>query len=226
MKRIFAVLLCLCMMCIPVHAMQAEKVVALTFDDGPSGRYTRKLLEGLQERNANATFFLCGYRMEQDPELTEQIFREGHEIGLHGYSHKPMQNMCSSDIIQELEKAIALLPEGCQAAFLRCPGGSCSRCTCASAASLGLSLAYWSVDPRDWATNNADAIEKEVISHVKDGDIILMHDMSNSSVEAALVIVDELLEEGFRFVTVSQLAEVKGVSPVPGTVYSHFRNKN
>ena len=213
-------------MLIPVRAATSEKLVALTFDDGPSGRYTRKLLEGLEERNAKATFFLCGYRMEQDRSLTQRIFQEGHEIGLHGYSHKPMQNMCQPDVLQELKKSVSLLPEGCEAVFLRCPGGTCSRCTCQAAAALGLSLAYWSVDPRDWATDNADAIEKEVLNHVQDGDIILMHDMSGSSVEAALMIVDELLEEGFRFVTVSQLAAHKGITPVPGTIYPRFSQKN
>ncbi len=223
MKRIFALFLCLSLLCIPVEGTQEEKLVALTFDDGPSGRYTRKLLEGLEERNAKATFFLCGYRMEQDPMLTERIFREGHEIGLHGYSHKPMQNMCPIDVLQELKKAAAFLPDGCEASFLRCPGGTCSKCTCSAASSLGLSLAYWSVDPRDWATNNASAIEKEVLEHVQDGDIILMHDMSTSSVEAALLIVDELTEQGFRFVTVSQLADAKGFSPIPGKQYSSFR---
>lgn len=223
MKRFFIAVLCLCMICIPVSAEQEEKLVALTFDDGPSGRYTRKLLDGLEERNTKATFFLCGYRMEQDPGLTERIFQEGHEIGLHGYSHKPMQNMCSCDVVQELKNATELLPEGCQTVFLRCPGGTCSRCTREAAASLGLSLAYWSVDPRDWATDNASAIEKEVLDHVQDGDIILMHDMSNSSVDAALLIVDELMEENYRFVTLSQLAQIKGIPPVPGKQYSSFR---
>lgn len=223
MKRFLAVFLCACLLCVPVRAQQSEKLVALTFDDGPSGRYTRRLLEGLRDRNAKATFFLCGYRMAQDPDLTARIFQEGHEIGLHGYSHKPMEDMCRSDILRELHNSAALLPEGCTAAFLRCPGGTCSRCTCTAAASLGLSLAYWSVDPKDWATNDAAAIEKEVLDHIQDGDIILMHDMSDSSVEAALVIVDELAEQGFRFVTLSQLAKARDISPVPGKVYSHFR---
>ena len=220
MKRFFMAVLCLCIICIPVRAAQEEKLVALTFDDGPSGRYTRKLLDGLEERNTKATFFLCGYRMEQDPVLTERIFQEGHEIGLHGYSHKPLQNMCSGDVLQELKKSASLLPDGCKATFLRCPGGTCSRCTQGAAASLGLSLAYWSVDPRDWATNNASAIEKEVLDHVRDGDIILMHDMFDASVDAALEICDALLERGFCFVTVEQMMQLRGVEPVAGKRYN------
>lgn len=222
MKRLTALFLCICLLCVPVRAAESEKLVALTFDDGPSGRYTRKLLEGLDERGVKATFLLCGYRMAQYPDLTEQIFREGHEIGLHGYSHRSMQNMCRRDVTQELEKAMALVPDGCKVSFLRSPGGLCGKCAQTAAADLGLAVLSWSVDPKDWATHDAKAIEKEVISHVQDGDVILLHDMSDSSVEAALVIIDELQDQGFRFVTVSQLAQARHVTLVPGKKYTRF----
>lgn len=222
MKRFVTLIVCLSLLCLPVRATQNEKLVALTFDDGPSGKYTRRLLAGLEERSAKATFLLCGYRMEQYPELTAQIFNDGHEIGLHGYSHKSMQNMCSKDVTQELEKAMALVPAGCKVSFLRSPGGLCGKCAQAVAANLGLSVLSWSVDPKDWATNDAKAIEKEVISHVRDGDVILLHDMSDSSIDAALVIIDELQEQGFRFVTVSELAQARNITLVPGTKYARF----
>lgn len=222
MKRLFVLILCFCLLCVPVRAAESEKLVALTFDDGPSGRFTRKLLEGLEERNAKATFLLCGYRMEQYPELTEQIVKEGHEIGLHGYSHKSMQNMCQADVAQEIRKAMDLLPDGCEVSFLRSPGGQCGKCVQTAAEDFGLSILHWSVDPRDWAVHDAQAIEKEVISHVRDGDVILLHDMSDSSVEAALAIVDELQEQGFRFVTASELAKARNVTLVPGKKYTRF----
>ncbi|MBQ6851805.1 MAG: polysaccharide deacetylase family protein [Oscillospiraceae bacterium] len=222
MKRLLVLLICLCLLCIPAQAEEYEKLIALTFDDGPSGRFTRALLEGLEERDAKATFFLCGYRMEQDPALTKRIFSEGHEIGLHGYSHKCMKTMCQADIHRELQKVASLLPDGCQAVFLRSPGGLCSNDVRAAARSMNLSILSWSVDPKDWATNNADAVEKEVIDHVRDGDVILLHDMSDSSVKAALLIIDELQEEGFRFVTVSELAKAKGITPEAGKEYHCF----
>ena len=224
MKRFLIAFVCLCLMCVPVHSAENEKLVALTFDDGPSGRFTRTLLDGLEARQTKATFFLCGYRMEQDPALTERIFQEGHEIGLHGYSHKCMKNMCQADIEQELTRATALLPAGCQVSFLRSPGGLCSNYVRSAAKKLDLSILSWSVDPKDWAKTDANAIEKEVIDHVRDGDIILLHDMSDSSVKATLIIIDELLEEGFRFVTVSELARAKGITPVPGAEYRRFDN--
>lgn len=222
LKRFAALVVCFALLCFPVRAAEDEKLVALTFDDGPSGRFTRKLLEGLEDRHAKATFLLCGYRMEQYPELTERIFLEGHEIGLHGYTHKSMQNMCRGEVKQEIENTMALLPEECQVSFLRSPGGLCGKCVQPVAAELGLAVLSWSVDPKDWATQDAETVEKEVISHVRDGDVILLHDMSDSSVEAALVIIDELQEQGFRFVTVSELARARNVTVVPGEKYTRF----
>lgn len=224
-KRLTVLILC-CLLCTPVRAAENEKLVALTFDDGPSGRFTRKLLDGLEERGARATFLLCGYRMEQYPDLTQRIFQEGHEIGIHGYSHKPMRDMCSRDTAQEIQKTMALVPDGCKIAFLRPPGGLCSECIQTAAEVFGLSILHWSVDPKDWATADAKSIESTVIRCVRDGDVILLHDMSDSSVDAALAIVDALQEQGFRFVTASELARARDIVLVPGTKYTRFERKD
>lgn len=223
-KRIILLILCCCLLCAPVRAAENETLVALTFDDGPSGRFTRKLLEGLAERGVKATFLLCGYRMEQYPDLTQQIFQEGHEIGLHGYSHKSMRDMCRLDTAQEIKKSMALLPDGCEISFLRPPGGLCNECIQTVAGEFGLSILHWSVDPKDWATADAKSIETAVISRVRDGDVILLHDMSDSSVEAALEIVDTLQGQGFRFVTTSELARARNIVLVPGTKYTRFES--
>ena len=222
LKRLIVWLLCFCLLCIPVRAAEHQKLVALTFDDGPSGKYTRRLLAGLEERKVKATFFLCGYRMEQYPELTEQIFEQGHEIGLHGYSHKSMKNMCRAEVAEELEKTMALIPEHCVVAFLRTPGGISRESVQTVAADMGLAVLSWSVDPKDWATHDAQKVEQEVITHVQDGDVILLHDMSDSSVDAALVIIDELQKQGFQFVTVSELTRQRQIPVIPGKEYSRF----
>ena len=226
MKQFVALMICFSLLCIPVSAAENDKLIALTFDDGPSGRFTRKLLDGLEERGAKATFLLCGYRMEQYPQLTKRIIEEGHEIGLHGYSHNPMQDMCQRDTMQEIGKTMALLPEGCEVSFFRPPGGLCSKCIQTAAKEFGLSLLHWSIDPKDWAIHDAKAIEKAVISHIWDGDVILLHDMSDSSVEAALKVVDELQKQGFRFVTASELAQARNISLVPGKKYVRFEKTN
>ncbi len=220
MRKLLAIILCFCLLTLPVKAAEPP-VVALTFDDGPSGRFTRRLLDGLEDEGIQATFLLCGYRMELYPELTERIFREGHEIGLHGYSHKSMEKMCARDVAAEIEKTAALLPIGCRAAWLRPPGGLTGKETSAAAKEAELSLLHWSVDPKDWATHDAVAVERQVVDKVRDGDIILLHDMSDSSVDAALAIIRQLQSQGFRFVTVSELAllvggQVKSVGVLSG----------
>lgn len=225
MRRFFSLLLCLCLLPVRAEAAQTTQYVALTFDDGPSGRYTRQLLEGLRERDVKATFLLCGYRIAQYPDLTEQIFREGHEIGYHGYSHGSMMTMSRRDIARELQDTAALLPEGCSPAFLRPPGGEISDAVTQVATARQLALLRWSVDPRDWATRDAIAVESAVLQQVRDGDIILLHDMTDSSVRAALEIIDRLKSQGFRFVTVSELARLRHTDLVPGKVYTCFPKK-
>ena len=221
MRRFWMAVLCLILLAMPVSAAE-EKLVALSFDDGPSGRFTRRLLDGLSERDARATFLLCGYRLELYPELAARILEEGHEIGLHGYSHDSMAEMCRCDLEDELERTTALLPADCRCLFLRPPGGQARGDTGEVAEDWGLALLYWSLDPKDWETRDRNTIVRRVLDRVKDGDVILMHDMSDSSVDAALTIVDALQKRGFRFVTASELAAEKGVTVIPGESYSSF----
>ena len=223
MRRIFAIFLCMCFLVFPVQGSQETKYVALTFDDGPSGRFTRRLLEGLEAREAKATFLLCGYRLKDYPALAEQIWESGHEIGLHGYSHKDMGKMTAAQVASEIKDTLALLPKGCRPVFLRPPGGSYSTEVMKAAEKAGLALLNWSVDPRDWATKDAVAVQAAVVDAVQDGDVILLHDMSDSSVDAALGIIDQLQKQGFRFVTVSELVKIRGVAPKPGQMYCSFR---
>lgn len=221
MRKLCSLLLVCALLGIPVRG-ESPKYVALTFDDGPSGRYTRALLEGLAERDAKATFLLCGYRMAQDPQAAAHILSYGHEIGLHGYSHKCLANLTREAVAWELEQTQALLPQGCTPAFLRPPGGLINATVEAEARARGLGILTWNVDPRDWATRDAAQVEAAVVSQVGDGDVVLLHDMSYSSVEAALAIVDRLKAQGFTFVTVSQLARLRGRAITPGKTYTSF----
>lgn len=221
MKRLLCLLLCFMLLC-PVQVQAETKMVALTFDDGPSGRFTRALLRGLEERQAKATFLLCGYRLKDYPAEARQILEQGHEIGLHGYSHDPMDKMSAGTLTRELKDNLKLLPQGCHPVFLRAPGGACSQLVKDTAKEFGLAVLNWSVDPRDWATRDAEAITTMVIDNVQDGDVILLHDMTDSSVEAALAIIDRLKAQGFQFVTVSELANRKNISIQPGKEYYRF----
>ena len=223
MRRLFCAILCLSFLLLPVQAAKNnEKYVALTFDDGPSGRFTRRLLDGLAERDAKATFFLCGYRIAQYPKETQRIFDEGHEIGLHGYTHNCMTPMSRRQIAKELSDTKALLPEGCKALWLRPPGGCCSDGVRQVAEVTNLSILDWSVDPRDWAVRDAATVGRFVLDRIQDGDVVLLHDMSDSSVDAALAIIDELQAQGFQFVTVSELVKIRDITTKPGKTYRNF----
>lgn len=221
MRRIVALVLSLSFLVLPVQAQEA-KYVALTFDDGPSGKYTRQLLDGLYDRGVQATFLLCGYRMRDYPDLTRRIYDEGHEIGYHGFTHKNMKTMSRREIARELTDSQALLPEGCRPVFLRPPGGCCSDAVRQVADARNLAIVNWSVDPRDWATHDTAAVERSVLKNIKDGDIVLLHDMSASSVQAALDIIDVLLEQEYEIVTVSCLARLREAKLKPGQTYSRF----
>lgn len=207
---------------IPAPCGAAEpKYLALTFDDGPSGKYTRRLLDGLAQRNARATFFLCGYRIETYPELTRELIESEHEIGLHGYSHDSMEKMSPAALNRELDQTEKLLENiaPCSVTLLRPPGGQSTKNVEKVAEQRGLSLIFWSVDPKDWATRDAAAVERGVLKNVWDGDIILLHDMSDSSVTAAFSIIDKLQAEGYCFVTVEELASLRGEALSAGSLY-------
>ena len=222
LRRVFLLLLALCILVLPVRAETGDKYVALTFDDGPSGKYTRALLDGLYDRGAKATFLLCGYRIKDYPDITRRIFDEGHEIGFHGYSHDSMKTMSRRQIAGELMDTESLLPEGCHPRFFRPPGGIRSDGVVQVARARGLGILHWSVDPHDWEIHDEAAIEQAVLKQVTDGDIILLHDMSWASVKAALDIVDVLLQQDYQLVTVSELARLRGIRPKPGNVYPCF----
>ena len=222
LRRVLCLILCFCVFSVPVRAESAPKYVALTFDDGPSGRYTARLLEGLAKRDVKATFFLCGYRLKEYPKLAAWIQNEGHEIGLHGYSHHSMKKMDNEQLEREIADTFALLPNGCRPVFLRPPGGLTSPAVENASRQADLAILSWSVDPRDWATHDAPTVAAAVTGKVADGDVILMHDMSDSSVDAAFAIIDRLKKQGFRFVTAKELARLKGYTIEPGKIYKHF----
>lgn len=198
--------------------------IALTFDDGPSGQITRRLLQGLEERQVQATFFLCCYRMDQYPQVLTEIVEGGHEIGLHSCAHKYMNRMTASEIQADLEGCMETLEEytGLTAKLFRPPGGLYNEALLEEAKKAGLALILWSVDPNDWDPNNQRHVALYLQTHTGAGDIVLLHDLYPSSVDAALWLIDCLQAQGYRFCTVSQLAEHGGATLEPGKVYRKF----
>ena len=189
------------------HSQMAEALparIALTFDDGPHSLYTPRLLEGLRERQVQATFFLIGKNIEGNEEIVKQMAEDGHLIGNHTWSHVKITDLSAEQACQEITKTSELVKSitGKDTEYVRPPFGSWDKdLEC----SLVLFPVLWSVDPLDWTTSNTDQVVEKVISGVKENDIILLHDCYSSSVDAALRIVDILKAEGYEFVTVDKL---------------------
>ena len=178
--------------------------IAITFDDGPSSRYTGRLLDGLKERSVKASFFLIGENAEENPVLVERIYKEGHLIGNHTYSHVQMTHLSEEAAVREIEKTDQVISAstGEHVAYMRPPFGAWQR---ELEVRMEVLPVLWSVDPLDWTTENVDEIVSKVVTEVEEGDIILLHDCYASSVEAALRIVDILQKEGYEFLTVDRL---------------------
>lgn len=178
--------------------------IAITFDDGPNGKYTGKLLDGLKERDVKATFFLIGRYVKEHPELAERISKEGHLIGNHTYNHIAMNQTSEEEVRKELEKASDVIYKvtGEYPQYMRAPYGACSR---QLEDSLDMIMVRWTIDPLDWNHETTDEIVKKVVTKAEENDIILLHDCYEASVDAALRIVDILQERGFEFVTVDEL---------------------
>lgn len=180
------------------------KKIALTFDDGPHPRYTEQLLDGLKERNVVATFFVTGENAQNYPNIIRREQEEGHLIGNHTYSHIQLTSGNSETFREELVKTNEILENitGEKVSFVRPPYGSWDK---SFEKELNMFPVLWNIDPLDWCSHNAECIAAKVVENAGDGDIILMHDYYDTSVTAALEVVDVLQKRGFQFVTVEEI---------------------
>lgn len=181
-----------------------KKKIALTFDDGPNVNYTEKLLDGLKERGVHATFFLLGKQVENAPEIVERMYKEGHLIGNHSYEHVNLSNLSDEAAILQVDKTNEAIYKitGEYPEYIRPPFG-CWKSNLDYQTKMIEVL--WNIDPLDWKTNNADAVAARILKEVQEDDIILLHDASESSVNAAFQIIDKLTKEGYEFVTVDEI---------------------
>ena len=184
--------------------MEEVKKIAITFDDGPHPSYTAQLLDGLKERGIQATFFVTGEHAELHPDIIERMFNEGHLIGNHTYSHIQLTKNNREKFRDELIKTNEILKEitGEEVQYVRPPYGSWDK---SFEKELNMFPVLWTVDPLDWSSRNVGRITEKIVSKTGENDIILMHDYYDTSVTAALQAIDELLEEGYTFVTVEEI---------------------
>lgn len=183
---------------------QEIKKIALTFDDGPHPFYTEQLLDGLQERGVKVTFFVTGEHAALHPEVIKRMQEEGHLIGNHTYSHIQLRKDNREAFQRELAQTNEVIREitGEEPLFVRPPYGSWDK---SFEKELNLFPVLWTVDPLDWCSHNVSCVTGRIVGHVKENDIILMHDYYESTVTAALQVVDALQAEGYTFVTVDEI---------------------
>lgn len=218
----FALILWL-ILAVPVNAAS----IALTFDDGPSGNLTMDLLKILEEEDIPATFFLCGYRLEQYGDAAAAIGATDHELGVHGFSHGFMSKMTAAELREDLESTCLCIMEktGRTPTLLRPPGGLTCSGVQKEAALEGYPIILWSIDPEDWREGTSGKqIEERVLRQAEDGDIILMHDLNRRTLDALPGIIRQLKSRGFTFMTVSELAADKGVTLIPGESYCRIES--
>ena len=177
---------------------QAHPEVALTFDDGPSPKYTPLLLDGLKERNVRATFFLLGKNVKENQELVQRMQAEGHLLGNHTYNHVQLNKIPETTARQEILKTNNEIYEatGKYPEYMRPPYGAWKKNMELCVEMLPV---FWDIDTLDWKSQNVDAILKAAGEEPEDGSIILMHDEYQTSVEAALLLIDRLKEKGLCY---------------------------
>ena len=196
------------------NAEKKRPMIALTFDDGP-GEYTSELLDCLEENNAHATFFMLGQNVELYPDDVKRMLKLGCEIGNHSWDHKNMFELDIDSVVKQFNDADQALIDACGQAstVVRAPYGNANE---EIMNAVGKPFFMWSLDSLDWSYKDVDLDYKSIMednaSVIKDGTIILMHDIHEPSVKAAERIIPELINMGFKLVTVSEMAEAKNVT--------------
>ena len=184
-----------------------DKLIALTFDDGPHPKYTSLVLDVLKKHNACATFFIVGERAEKLPEIVSRTSLEGHSIGNHTYDHTELTRLSDKEIISQISRTNNVIEKitGIRPTLLRPPLGARNKHVDSIIKGQNMYNILWNVDPVDWDSKGAQLIHNRVVKNIQSGDIVIMHDFYPNTVTATDMILSTLSNEGYRFVTVEEI---------------------
>ncbi len=193
-----------------------EKMVALTFDDGPDDNYTVEILDVLKKHKVPATFFLIGKRCELFPDVVKRMVKEKHVVGNHTWSHPDISKLSEKEIIEEITKADKVIKKiaGYAPRLFRSPYGSLGRKEVELISSKGYKIISWNVDSLDWKGLSAEEVKTNVLENVREGSIILQHSAGgigedlSGTVEALDEIIKVLKKDGYKFVTIDKLLDI------------------
>lgn len=190
--------------------------VALTFDDGPNQDYTEKVLDVLKKENVKATFFVVGERANQYPLILKDIARQGHEIGNHTYYHSRITWLSDAKLLEEIDRTSDVVKKytGKPTIYFRPPFGSVSREKLRLIEKAGYKVVMWYGNADDfyhigWGMRTPESITRRVLSQLYGGNVILMHDDSNQTLQALPMIIKEIRKRGYTFATLSELEGLK-----------------
>ena len=197
----------------------SKPMVALTFDDGPSKK-TERILDVLEQYGAHATFFVVGIQLEKFPEIVKRASDLGCEIGNHTYNHKNLTKISPDEMREQINGVNRLVLEatGKEPALVRPPYGAGIKDETVKA-NVAYPLIMWTIDTLDWSTRDTQSTLEAIRKDVKDGSIVLMHDLYDPTAAAVETIVPELIEQGYQLVTVSEMFAAKGIALEPGKYY-------
>lgn len=200
----------------------SKPMIALTFDDGPNKGSTERILDTLEKYGVHATFFMVGNRINYNKDIVKRAYELGCDVGSHSYDHGRLTEMKKKNIKKEFSKTNDILKDliGDTAHYVRTPYGSHTKYVLSA---VKYPVILWNVDTEDWKSRNKKKIVKKVIGKVNDGDIVLMHDIYDSTADAIEIIIPKLIEQGFQIVSISEMFEAKGINPQKGTVYYNIR---
>lgn len=199
----------------------SRPMVALTFDDGPQPSVGNRIMDCLAQYGGKATFFMVGDRVPSHADEVRRMAAEGHEVANHTMNHKYLQKLGAAGIQSQVTQCNDVIESVCgvRPTLMRLPGGNHNA---AVLANTNMPMIQWSIDTLDWKTRNAQSTVSAVLDHVRDGDIILMHELYSQTGDAALTIIPELVNRGYQLVTVSEMAAAKGQALQAGKLYSSF----
>lgn len=199
----------------------SQKAIALTYDDGPSAN-TDTILDTLEKYNGLATFFVVGNRVSSFKSQIKRAYNMGCQIGNHSWNHGWYGQMNSSQIASQISRCNSAVKKqtGEAPVICRTPGGDQSSKV---KSSVGMPIILWSIDTRDWETQNSSKTYSSVINGAYDGAIALMHDLYKPTADASKRIIPQLVSQGYQLVTIEELRLLKGYKLKPGKVYTSFR---
>lgn len=187
-----------------------DRIVALTFDDGPWPGQTQEILDILEREDVHATFFMLGVQVRRNPEIARAVRDAGHTIGNHTYGHSILRRATKQQVRKEIEacRDAVRRATGVTPVFFRPPGGLLSPSVYEVCREKDMPVVGWTVDPQDWSGKDTDALVEDVIDHVEPGAVVLLHDGGGdrtSTIEALPQIIAILRARGFTFVTLEDV---------------------